>query len=139
MNVKKCTVEPIPEPPSASPCKLQRIKQFLKAGKKICPVEPPPEIIPPPPCHALCIEKIKNFPFPLKKKDLEKCIVERDVTGFARCDEIFERTASKEDLPWPGCPAPPPPPPPPRFDPCEEQRRREKREECKRRMRRYME
>ncbi|CAH0731479.1 unnamed protein product, partial [Brenthis ino] len=124
MKTKKCTVEPVPEPPPPDPCKLQRIRQKEKAGIKICPHVPIKSPTPPPSCHALCIEKIKNPPVTITNRPLV-CIVKRQLPGTARCDKI-EVAAAHPDLPWPGCPPQPPLPPPPQPDLCEEQKKREK-------------
>ncbi|XP_045780204.1 wiskott-Aldrich syndrome protein family member 1-like [Maniola jurtina] len=139
MKTKKCTVEPPPPPPPPDPCKEQKIRQKIKAGIKICPpVQPanaePPS--PPPSCHALCIEKIKNLPVKVTKQPIV-CTVKREETGHARCDKIRDLKAAHPDLPWPGCEPPPPPPPLPEPNLCELQKKRAKLEECKERMKRY--
>ncbi|XP_026762306.2 actin-binding protein WASF1-like [Galleria mellonella] len=139
MNTKKCTVVPVPEPPPPDPCTLQRIRLKEKAGIKICPKKPIEQPRPPPPCLAICIEKIKNPPVSPKSDTTVVCTVDREITTTARCDRILEATAAHPDPSWPSCPIPSLPPPPPPYDPCEEQRRREKAEECKRRMKRYLE
>lgn len=136
MKTKKCTVEPIPEPPPPDPCKLQRIRQKEKAGIKICPPKPIEQPPPPPSCLALCIEKIKNPPYTTSDEPVV-CVVDRQLPGTARCDEIEDRAAAHPDLPWPGCPEPPPLPPPPEPDLCELQNKKFKQEECKERMKRY--
>lgn len=136
MKTKKCHVEPAPEPPPPDPCKLQRIRQKEKAGIKICPPVPIEQPPPPPTCHALCFERIKN-PEIQPSNQTVVCIVERQPTGTARCDEVEERAAAHPDLPWPGCPQPPPLPPPPAPDLCEEQQKKQRIEECKERMKRY--
>lgn len=139
MNVKKCHVEPIPEPPPPDPCKLQRIRQKEKAGVKFCPKPPIQQPQLPSPCLALCFERIKNPPVPPEPNFPIVCVVQREKTGTSRCDDILDATAAHPDLPWPGCPPPPLPPPPPKYDLCEEQRRRNKQVECKERMKRYLE
>ncbi|XP_013148816.1 PREDICTED: wiskott-Aldrich syndrome protein family member 1-like [Papilio polytes] len=140
MKTKKCHVEPTPEPPPPDPCQVQKRKQLEKAGVKICekpPVQQPP---PPPECTAICIEKVKNPPVPIKIHDLPVvCEVKRQVTGTARCDDVEASVAAHPDLPWPGCAPTPSIPPPPSPDPCEEQAKRFKLEECRERMKRYRE
>ncbi|XP_047540765.1 wiskott-Aldrich syndrome protein family member 1-like [Vanessa atalanta] len=136
MKTKKCNVPPLPEPPPPDPCKLQRRRQKEKAGIKICPeipIVPPP---PPPTCHALCIEKIKNPPITITNHPVV-CVVEREPTGTARCDEIERRAAAQPTPPWPGCLPPPPLPPLPAPDLCEERQKKKRVEECKERMKRY--
>ncbi|CAH2260799.1 jg26205 [Pararge aegeria aegeria] len=136
MNTKKCTVEPTPEPPPSDPCKEQRIQQKIKAGIKICPSTPIEPPSPPPPCLALCIEKIKNVPVEVSQEPVV-CVVEREETGQARCDKIKDIKAAHPDNSWPGCLPAPPPPPAPEPDLCEVQARQAKIKECEERMKRY--
>lgn len=138
MFMKKCTVEKIPDPPPPDPCVLQRIRQKIKAGKKICPKPPIIQPPPPPDCFGLCIERIKNPPFEIDTCDFPiVCKVERELTTNDRCDAILAASSLKPDQPWPRCPPPPPPPPPPVRDPCEEQARRKRIAICKERFKRY--
>ncbi|KAL0810182.1 hypothetical protein ABMA28_010970 [Loxostege sticticalis] len=139
MNQKKCHVEPNPPIPPPDPCILQKIKQKEAAGITICPKEPVPEPEPAPVCSAVCIERLKNPPIPPSPPFPIVCPVEREPTGTARCDAIYDADAEHPDLAWPGCPPQPPLPPPPEIDPCELQRRKEKKAECKERMKRYLE
>lgn len=139
MNVKKCHVEPTPEPPLPAACTLQRFQQKEKAGVIFCPKAPiePPQ--PAPSCEALCFEKIKNPPVPPQPDFPIVCIVNRTLTTNDRCDDILEKAAAHPDLPWPGCPPPPLPPPPPEHDLCEELAIKAKKAECNERKKRYLE
>ncbi|XP_030024070.1 wiskott-Aldrich syndrome protein family member 1-like [Manduca sexta] len=139
VKTKVCHVDPAPEPPPPDLCLLQKIREKEKAGITICPRPPVIQPSPPPPCTAICIEKVKNPPVPPSQDFPIVCVVEREQTTTERCDAILDTTAAHPDLPWPGCPPPPDPPPPPVRDPCEEQKRRQHIEECKERKKRYLE
>ncbi|XP_061724836.1 WAS/WASL-interacting protein family member 3-like [Cydia pomonella] len=132
VKLKICDLPPDPEPILPTPCQIQIREQKLKAGVIFCP-KPPPEPHPPiPDCSAICIEKVKNLPvFVPKKEVLPKCPMQRVETGFARCNRIRDATAAKEDLPWPGCPPEPPPPPPKIPTPCDIQKKEQALARCK--------
>lgn len=139
LNIKICDWPVPPPPPEPTPCEIQRLQKKIKAGIKICPKEPPPPQQQAPTCLAICKEKIKNLPIPIKKfDDFVVCIMPREETTQDRCDAILEANSGKPDLPWPGCPVIPPPPPPPTPDPCEIIRKRNRVLECKERKKRYL-
>lgn len=138
LPVKICTVVVVPDPPPPTPCQIQKRNQLLKAGKTICPKPPVEQPSPPPPCLALCFEKIKNPPVDIPCHEFRKvCVVEREITTQDRCDAILALTAGNPDVPRSfKCPDPPPPPPPPEPTPCDIQRAKvkalEKKAKCTR-------
>lgn len=137
---KVCTVIPNPEPSVPTPCQIQRKEQKLKAGVTFCPKPPPlPPPLPPPPCLGICIEKVKNPHIPIKKFDDEiVCVVEKVPTTQDRCEKILAAEALDPDIPFPGC-AKHPLPPPPEENLCEVLARKKRIEDCKERMKRYLE
>ncbi|KAJ8705201.1 hypothetical protein PYW07_011028 [Mythimna separata] len=143
MFMKKCIPDPIPVPkeePVICPQKKPK-KKCIKKPEEKKPVVKPKRL----PCShipCLCIERVKNPPVG-PKNALEDprfvCAIKPVLPGSQRCKEIFDLSKRKPELPYPRCPPPPDPPVPPKLDPCEIQERRKRIEECKRRMKRYME